>query len=184
MATEKTVFAEIPFSVTREEYTAATLLVDRRAGVLHALPTVVVGALALLTIGGLAFSWFATPWVPLLFCVTGPVGAAAFLLAQPAAVRRRAARDYDAFLRLVGEGSMALTPDAAVTKTERLTRTDPYALVAECLETAALFVFLLDRERFLVLPKRCLPPETAADVLAFLRRVYARKYRPMHSWVI
>ena len=55
--------------------------------------------------------------------------------------------------------------------------------MVELLETKELLVFVKDRERRLVLPKRCLPPEKEKEALEFLRLTFTRKRRLMHGWI-
>ena len=68
-----------------------------------------------------------------------------------------------------------LYADDVRTDTALVRLTDQYALLALCVETPELLVFLKDRDRLLILPKRCLPAEQKDDALEFLRLVFIRK---------
>ena len=53
----------------------------------------------------------------------------------------------------------------------------------ECIETPELLVFLKDRERFLVLPKRCMPEEQREALLEQFRITFVRRRRRMSNWL-
>ena len=75
-----------------------------------------------------------------------------------------------------------LYADDVRTDTALVRLTDQYALLALCVETPELLVFLKDRDRLLILPKRCLPAEQKDDALEFLRLVFIRKRKVMRRW--
>ena len=175
--------ARFSLDTTREEYVAASLFADRRAGSLRALPATVLTAAALLALGLFSFGWLSSPLLPLLLCLVAPLLLLLILLVQPATVRRQAAADYDSYHKLMENAVLALYSDEAETTAAHVTFTDPYALLTECIETPELLVLLKDRERFFVIPKRCLPPEKREELLSFFRQVFARKRRAMRSWV-
>ncbi len=175
---------EIDFELTEKEYVRAALLLSRRVGVLRSLPAVVILALLLLTAGMLAFGWFpGYPLIPLILCLCCPLLLLLFFVVEPAGVRRQAEKDYETYHALMEPTRLQLYPDNVVTITPTLTLRDQYALVVELLETKELLVFVKDRERRLVLPKRCLPPEKEKEALEFLRLTFTRKRRLMHGWI-
>lgn len=176
---------EFPVDITEKEYVQAALLASRRYGSLQAAPGILIAGLLCLALGLFAVSWGDTfRLTGLLLCVIGPAAAVVFFLAEPAAVRRQARKDYPVFQALMAGSRMFLYPDHAKTVTETATFTDPYALLAYCIETPELLVFIKDRERLLIVPKRCIPTEQKESVLEFLRLTFVRKRRVMRSWIL
>lgn len=69
---------EFPVDVTEKEYIEASLIAARRIGSLRPTPVIVAAAAALCAVGLLAFSWFASPLLPIMLCVLGLLLAIAF----------------------------------------------------------------------------------------------------------
>ena len=126
---------------------------------------------------------FTSSFLPLFVCFCCPVLLTFFFVLQPAVLRKRAARNYITYSALMKQASLKLYADNAVTAAECLTLTDSYALMSGCVETPDLFVLIKDRERMLIIPKRCLPPEREEEITSFLRLVFARRRRVMKNWV-
>ena len=184
MAYENQPRAEFPVTVTKEEYIRAALLAARRTGALRSTPVVVAAAALLLLLGAFSFGWPGVPFsVSVFFCVLSPLTLLLFFVAEPAAVRRQAGRDYLTYAALLCPATLRLFPDNVVTAAPHLTLTDQYALIPECVETPELLVFIKDRERFLVLPKRCIPEEQRENVLEQLRVTFIRRRRRMSNWL-
>lgn len=150
---------EFPVDVTEKEYIEASLIAARRIGSLRPTPVIVAAAAALCAVGLLAFSWFASPLLPIMLCVLGLLLAIAFFTMEPANIRKRARRDYQTYKELMKDSVVRLYADDVRTDTALVRLTDQYALLALCVETPELLVFLKDRDRLLILPKRCLPAE-------------------------
>ena len=179
MQTETPPRAAFEVKLEKKEYVAAALIGARRSGVLRSAPMVVVISLALLAVGLLTMNWFqatSTILVPVVMCLACPLLLILFFGVEPGGVRKRAAADFAAF-----DGLMQ--PDNAVTVTPTLTLYDQYALIRECVETQELLILIKDRERQLVIPKRCLPPEKREEILEFLRLTFIRRRRVMRSWL-
>ena len=157
--------AELTVDLTRGEYTQAALIAARLRGSLHPAPLIVVVAAVLLMVGMFSFGWFRSPLIPILLLAAGPLLLLLFFGVEPADVQRRAARDYETYRAM-----MQLT--------------DQYALMACCVETPTLFVFVKDRERQMVLPKRCLPAEQRDEIIDFLRLTFVRRRRVMRNWLL
>lgn len=184
MAYETQPRAEFPVNVTKEEYVRAALIAARRTGTLRSTPFVVGAASLVLLIGAFSFRWPAVPpLISVFFCALCPLLLLLFFVAEPAAVRRQAERDYIVYVALFCPATMRLFPDNVVTAAPTLTLTDQYALMPECIETPELVLFLKDRERFLILPKRCIPEEQRADVLEQIRVTFIRRRRVMRNWM-
>lgn len=179
--------AEFGVNPTEQEFIEAYLLAERRRGVLKALPALVLLSAGLLTAGLWSFGWFLSHYgsavIPLLLCLSCPVLLFVLFFAYPQSLRRQAAEEYVHWQALLGQAEMRLYPDDAVTRSETLTLTDPYALMAHCIETPRLFVLVKDHERLLVIPKRCLPADKAGDITDFLRLVFTRRRSVMRNWV-
>lgn len=175
--------AQIALTVTRKEYETACLLLSRRLGSLRALPAAILAAGLLLAAGFSFLGWRVSLFFPLLLCLTGLLILLVMLIVQPAAIRRQAAVDYNSYQALMETAVLRLYADEAETAAPKLTLTDSYALIVECVETPELLVLFRDRQRFLILPKRCLPPEEAEEILSFIRLVFARKRRVMRSFI-
>lgn len=173
---------EFPVDVTEKEYIEASLIAARRIGSLRPTPMIVAAAAALCAVGLLAFSWFASPLLPIMLCVLGLLLAIAFFTMEPANIRKRARRDYQTYKELMKDSVVRLYADDVRTDTALVRLTDQYALLALCVETPELLVFLKDRDRLLILPKRCLPAEQKDDALEFLRLVFIRKRKVMRRW--
>ena len=179
--------AEITLDTTRDEYVSASLLAARRNGSLRKLPWMIVLSSVLLLLGlcsiervrGVSLSLL----LSLLLCLSCPLLLAACLWIEPRAIKRRSARYYNSYQQLMQSTTLKLYADNAITQTSSLKLTDEYALMAECIETPELFVFLKDHERLLILPKRCLPGEQAAEITSFLRLVFARRRHAMKNWI-
>lgn len=183
MPAEKTDDMVYAVDVTEKEYVRAVLFASRRIGTLRSAPLILILGLVLLTVGLCAFSWFPSSLLlPVFLCVSGPLLVLLFYLAEPAAVKKSARRDYVTFAQMMRDSRMELSPDEVKTTTACMTLTDPYALMACLIETPDLLVFVKDRERLLILPKRCLPGEEMDKTLEFLRLVFIRKRRVMRAW--
>ena len=183
MQTETPPRAAFEVKLEKKEYVAAALIGARRSGVLRSAPVVVVISLALLAVGLLTMNWFqatSTILVPVVMCLACPL--ILFFGVEPEGVRKRAAADFVAFDGLMQPASVRLYADNAVTVTPTLTLYDQYALIRECVETQELLILIKDRERQLVIPKRCLPPEKREEILEFLRLTFIRRRRVMRSW--
>ena len=98
-------------------------------------------------------------------------------------MRKRAAADFVIFDELLQPATVRLYADNTVTVTPTLTLYDQYALIRECVETPDLVILIKDRERQLVIPKRCLPTEKREEILEFLRLTFIRRRRVMRSWL-
>ena len=92
---------EFPVDVTEKEYIEASLIAARRIGSLRLTPVIVAAAAALCAVGLLAFSWFASPLLPIMLCVLGLLLAIAFFTMEPANIRKRARRDYQTYKELM-----------------------------------------------------------------------------------
>ena len=186
MQTETPPRAAFEVKLEKKEYVAAALIGARRSGVLRSAPVVVVISLALLAVGPLTMNWFqatSTILVPVVMCLACPLLLILFFGVEPEGVRKRAAADFVAFDGLMQPASVRLYADNAVTVTPTLTLYDQYALIRECVETQELLILIKDRERQLVIPKRCLPPEKREEILEFLRLTFIRRRRVMRSWL-
>lgn len=173
---------EFSVDVTEKEYVEASLIAARRIGSLRLTPVIILAAAAISVAGLLSFSWFASPLLPIMLCVIGPLLAVAFFAMEPGNIRRRARRDYQTYKALMKDSVVRLYADDVRTETALVRLTDQYALLALCVETPELLVFLKDRDRLLILPKRCLPAEKKDDALEFLRLVFIRKRKVMRRW--
>ena len=136
---------EFPVDVTEKEYIEASLIAARRIGSLRPTPVIVAAAAALCAVG-----------LPIMLCVLGLLLAIAFFTMEPANIRKRARRDYQTYKELMKDSVVRLYADDVRTDTALVRLTDQYALLALCVETPELLVFLKDRDRLLILPKRCL----------------------------
>lgn len=187
MASQTIPKAEIKINSTIHEYKEAWLLTERTMGWLRQIPAAVFVSAALLLAGMCSFNWFrqnySTVFFPLLLCILCPIVLMFYFIILPQAIKFRAAKDFKTHLTLMGNASLQLYADNAVTQTETLTFNDPYALMVGCVETPMLFVLIKDHERILIIPKRCLPPERAEEISDFLRHVFARRRRVMKCWV-
>lgn len=187
METELTPKAELKLETTLDDYTKASLLAARRNGPLRALPFVVLAAALLLFVGLCSLQYFMAKYysffIPLLLCLCCVILLLFFFSILPHSLKKQAARNFDTYRALMGTVTLRLYADTMVTESPLLTLTDSYALMAECIETPELFIILKDRERLLVLPKRCLPPKQADEITAFLRLVFARRRHFMRNWI-
>ena len=184
MAYENQPRAEFPVTVTKDEYIRAALLAARRTGALRSTPAVVATAALVLLLGVFSVGWTGVPLsVSILFCALCPLILLLFFVAEPGAVRRQAGRDYQTYAALLCPATLRIFPDNVVTVAPHLTLTDQYALMPECIETPELLVFLKDRERFLVLPKRCMPEEQREALLEQFRITFVRRRRRMSNWL-
>lgn len=179
--------AEMTVDLTKKEFVTAALIAARRSGALRSFPLTVIVSALLLTCGMCSIGWFQSSFlsilVPVLLCAACPLLLLLCFVVEPAAIRRRAMEDYAVYERLMQPMVVCFYDDYAVSRTPRLTFTDQYALLVECIETPALLVFIRDRERRLVVPKRCLPAETQEETLTFLRMAFTRHRRVMRSWL-
>ena len=169
---------------TRGEYAQAALIAARLRGSLHPTPLIVVAAAALLMVGMFSFGWFRSPLLPILLVAAGPLLLLLFFGVEPADVRRRAARDYETYRAMMQPSTVRLYADHMCTETPVVLLTDQYALMACCVETPSLFVFVKDRERQMVLPKRCLPAEQRDEITEFLRLTFVRRRKVMRNWLL
>ena len=175
---------DITYQLTKKEYTQAAMIMARRSGALRSTPLVVIAAAALLTIGLFSFGWFpAVPLLPGLICLSCPLLLILFFAVEPAGVRRQAEKDFTTYAALMEPTQLQLYPDNAVTRSPLLTLRDQYALLLECIETPQLFILIKDKERSLVIPKRCIPEEKRAETEEFLRLTFVRKRHVMRSWL-
>lgn len=184
MAQDCTLKIEFPLQITEKDYVQASLIAERRMGSLRSAWPVLILGVAILTIGLFSFSWFSPPFVPILLCGFGPLLILCFFIAEPAAVRKKARQNFATYQRFMEDAQLQLYPDNMQTKTSRLVFTDPYALLAGCVETPDMFVFIRDRARLLILPKRCIPPEKMEETLEFLRLTFVRRRRVMRGWFL
>ncbi|NLN82630.1 MAG: YcxB family protein [Clostridiales bacterium] len=179
--------AEITIDLTPQEYKEASLLAERQGGYLHPLPLVVLVSAVLLFIGLRSLGWFeanyASMIVPLLLCFCCPLLLVVFFYALPSVLKSRAAVNYKTYKALMQTAVVKLYADDMVTEAPNLTLNDPYALMAVCIETPRLFVLIKDRDRMLVIPKRCIPAERSEEIIAFLRHVFTRRRKVMKSWI-
>lgn len=183
MAAQVDCRGEFPVDVTEQEYVQAALLASRRYGSLRSATAVLLIGVLLLIIGLLGLTMYRSMWmISLLLCIIGPFITIVFFIAEPSVVRRQAAKDYPVFKELTAGGKLYLYPDQSKTESNMAVLTDPYALMAFCVETPELLVFIKDRERLLILPKRCIPPEQKDAVLEFLRLTFIRKRKVMRTW--
>ncbi len=178
---------EIFIDTTEKEYIEAWLLAERTSGWLRSLWLVVFIAAALLFAGLCSLDWFrhsySSVFLPLLLCFCCPALLIVFFFIIPEKIKTQAKRDYLTYKTLMANAVIKLNADTVVTSTESLTFNDSYALIAGCIETPQLFVLIKDRERILIIPKRCLPAENADNIVKFLRHVFARKRRVMKNWI-
>lgn len=187
METEITPKAELKLETTLEDYTRASLLAARRNGPLRPLPLVVLIAALLLFIGLCSFNYFMAKYysvfIPFFFCFCCIALLLFFFSILPHSVKRSAEKNFSTYQALMGTVTLKLYADNMITESSILTLTDSYALMAECIETPDLFVIIKDKERLLVLPKRCLPQKQADEITAFLRLVFARRRHFMRNWI-
>lgn len=176
--------AQLTADPTRGEYTQAALIAARLRGSLHPTPLIVIAAAVLLTVGMFSFGWFRSPLLPILLVAAGPLLLLLFFGVEPADVRRRAARDYETYRAMMQPATVRLYADHMCTETPMVLLTDQYALMVCCVETPTLFVFVKDRERQMVLPKRCLPAEQRDEITEFLRLTFVRRRRVMRNWLL
>lgn len=186
MAKEKAPRAEITVELSPEEYEQAALLHARRVGRLRTLPFVLGATVLLLAAGLYAVRFYQnTPFsllpaaVFLLLSVLLPL---LYFTREPAAVKKAAQTDYTAFSALLCPMTVTLYEDEALTRSAQLEMRDYYALMPQLLETKELLLLIKDSDRFLAIPKRCLPKEKEEAVGEFLRRVFIRKYRRTNRW--
>ena len=188
MAYETPPKAVCEVNVTEQEYVTAALIGSRRTGSLRGIPAALATAGVLLILGVVSITWlrgYGIPWVvPLILIAACPLLLLAFLVAEPAAVRRQAKRDYVTYAALMCPARTALYADNIVTQTPLMTLTDQYALMAGLVETPELLIFIKDRERMIILPKRCLSEEQRDSVLEQLRLTFIRNRRFMRSWLL
>lgn len=187
MAYEVPPKAEFIIDPTQKEYIEASLLAERQGGYLHPLPFVVLISAATLFIGLSTINWFKINYnsyfVPLLLCFCCPLLLVIFFYIQPTVLKRRAAKNYQTYQALMKSASLKFFLDNVVTTADNLTLTDPYALMASCIETPNMFVLVKDRERMLVIPKRCIPHDNQEEFITFLRMVFARRRKVMKNWI-
>lgn len=184
MAYENQPRAEFPVTVTKDEYVRAALLAARWTGALRPAPAVVVAAALVLLLGAYSFGWTGVPVsVSIFFCALCPLILLVFFVAEPAAVRRQAGRDYQTYAALLCPARLRLYPDNVVTAAPTLTLTDSFALMPALVETPELLVFLKDRERFLVLPKHCIPEDRRDETLEQIRLIFVRRRHRMRGWM-
>ena len=175
---------EVSFRLEKKEYMQAAMILARRTGSLRSLPLVLVAAALLLTVGLFSFRWFLTvPLLPWLICLSCPLLLLLFFAVEPAGVRKQAEKDFRTYQAVMEPTSMRLYQDNVVTRSDTMTLYDQYALLLECIETPTLFIFIKDRERCLILPKRSIPPEKEKETAEFLRLTFVRKRRVMRSWM-
>ena len=175
---------EITYQLTEKEYVQASMIMARRSGALRSLPLVLAAAAVILTVGMFSFSWFPTvPLLAALICLCCPLVLILFFAVEPAGVRRQALKDYAVYAKIMEPAMLQLYADNAVTRSPMLTLYDQYALMVECIETRELFILIKDRERCLVLPKRCIPEDKRKETAEFLRLTFVRKRRVMRSWL-
>mgnify|MGYP000889096332 FL=1 len=187
MAYQNTPKAEMVIDLTPEEYVEASLLAERQGGYLQPLPFVVLVAAGLLFFGLRMLNWFQSNYhsvfFPLFLCVCCPILLVIYFYILPAALKRRAAKSYRTYQTLMQNPTIQLYADYALTEAHNLTLNDSYARMAGCIETPRLFVLIKDRERLLVIPKRCIPQEQWDQVISFIRLVFARRRKVMKSWI-
>jgi hypothetical protein len=179
--------AEFSIDPTKEEYIKASLLVERQGGYLNSIPIVVIISAVLLFIGLSSMNWFRSTYysvfIPLILCFCCPLLLVIFFYIQPAILKKRAEKYYRTYQEIMKTANLKFFVDDVITESEYLTLTDPYALMSLCIETPDLFVLAKDRERMLVIPKRCIPQEKRQDFTSFLRQVFARRRKVMKNWI-
>lgn len=178
---------EILIDTTEKEYKEAWLLAERANGWLRPLWLVVFISAALLFTGLCTLDWFrhsySSVFLPLLLCFCCPTLLIVYFFIVPEKIKSQASRDFLTYKTFMTNAKLMLNADNVVTTTENLTFNDSYALIAGCIETPRLFVLVKDKERILIIPKRCLPPENADSIVGFFRHVFARKIKVMKNWV-
>lgn len=186
MAKEKASRAEITVELSPEEYERAALLHARRVGRLRTLPVVLVAAVLLLAAGLYAVRFYQSTPLSLLpaavFLLLSALLPLFYFTREPAAVKKAAQADYMAFSALLCPMSVTLYEDEVLTRSAYLEMRDYYALMPQLLETKELLLLIKDSDRFLAIPKRCLPEKNEEAVCEFLRRVFIRKYRRINRW--
>lgn len=108
---------EFSVDVTEKEYVEASLIAARRIGSLRLTPVIILAAAAISVAGLLSFSWFASPLLPIMLCVIGPLLAVAFFAMEPGNIRRRARRDYQTYKALMKDSVVRLYADDVRTET-------------------------------------------------------------------
>ena len=175
---------DVTIQLTKKEYIQAAMIMARRCGALRSMPLVLLAAAVLLTIGLFSFGWFPTlPLLPALICLCCPLLLVLFFAVEPAGVKKQAEKDYEVYAAIMEPTRLRLYQDNAVAQSPMLTAYDQYALILQCIETPTLFLFIKDRERLLILPKRCIPEDKQKDTAEFLRLTFVRKRRVMRSWM-
>ena len=179
--------AEISLDVTLEDYTKAMLLSDRRVGLLRFLPLGLFAAAGLLLVGFGSMQYFIARYnsflVPLLLFLLAGMVLVFFFYILPDNVRTKAKKSYASFHKLFEGQTIQFYPDTVITRTSCLALTDSYALMLVCIETPQLFVLLKDRDRMLIIPKRCITEDQQAMLVDFLRLVFSRKRRVFKNWI-
>lgn len=175
---------EFPLDISEKDYIKGSLIVERRVGTLRSTLPVLIFGTVVLTIGLFSFSWFSSWLVPLVLCAFGPLLVLFFFVTEPAAVRKKARQNYPVFQKFMKDARLYLYPDNMRVQAERVVINESYAMLAMCVETPDMFVFIKDRERLLILPKRCIPAEQMENVLAFIRLTFVRKRRFMRGWFL
>lgn len=130
-------------------------------------------------VSGNLYHFGAVVMVPFLPIAVHPV----FLGWSRAACENGRQRISSLLMNCCSPATVRLYADNAVTVTPTLTLYDQYALIRECVETPDLVILIKDRERQLVIPKRCLPTEKREEILEFLRLTFIRRRRVMRSWL-
>ena len=175
----------IKCDTTAGEFRTGALIASRRVGTLQSLPAVIVVAAALLIAGIWSFGWLSSRVIPAALCLSCPALLAVFFIVEPRNIAHKAGRDF-VFYRLVSQSSsVVLAADELIGISEEppLRTAEPYALMAECIETPKLFVIIRARERVTVIPKRCLPPQRSDEICSHIRHTFARKRRVMRGWI-
>lgn len=174
-------------TLTEKEYQQAGMMVSRRCGALRICVWLSLVGVLLVAAAFYSLNWISSRpssfLAPIALMLAGVLLLVICLAQLPRAEKRRLSADFVTFVRLMQPAAMTMGSDELVVKSENMTLHDPYGLIIECVETPEMFIFIKDKERFSVLPKRCLPAEKKQDILDYLRLQFTRRYHAMKNWL-
>lgn len=169
-------------AVTREEYIEAWCLDQEMSGKLKNLSAkklTVCALLALVLFGVMPFysRFFSTIWVPMLLAVLCIGWNLYYALYLPRWARQSAGRCFDSNRLLAEEFEVCLYRDSYTARSRFETYTGHWTDHTACAENGALFVVTGGWDRnLLVIPKRALTGEQAAEVSEHFARTFTQKY--------
>ena len=172
---------------TREEYVRARLITARCSGEMQSPWISAAWIAAALLLGMLSLSEIGQPGyraaVAAVFFAAAACLAGLFFWWIPVRLRNRARQEFETFRQLRLPMRFRFREDGVETTSALLSCFDSYARIRELIETPELLIFRRDGTGFFLLPKRCLPPDTAQQSLRLLREEFARHRRTMKTWI-